>query len=344
VTVATPAALSRYAGAVQAELRAVLQGLEGPLYTMVRYHLGWVDQHGRARRSDGGKGLRSTLCLLADEAAGGDVRLGLPAAAALELVHSFSLVHDDIQDRSPLRHHRPTVWTVWGEAQAINAGAALFALARLALLRLVDAGVPLERVTCLARALDEACLRLCEGQQADLALETAMEVSVEDYLAMIQGKTAALMAAACWMGASLGELEPSSVDHLSEAGRSLGLAFQVRDDVLGIWGTAAELGKPVTEDVWERKKSLPVVCALQCATGPDREQLQRVYGGDARLTEAEVDRVVALLEALGARSYCQETAERYARAAVEAIDAARCDNHASDQLKELARFAAERDY
>lgn len=344
MTTAAPTVLSKYADAVQTELRGALQGCDGPLYTMVRYHLGWVDRDGRPDRSDGGKGLRSTLCLLASEAAGGNSKRAIPAAAAVELVHAFSLVHDDIQDRSPERHHRPTVWSVWGEAQAINAGDALFALARLTLLRLAGAGVPLEKVLRLGRSLDETCLRLCEGQQADLAFEKANEVSVDDYLSMIEGKTAALMALACRFGASLADAGPGAVHHMSEAGRRLGLAFQARDDYLGIWGTASDLGKPVMEDVWERKKSLPVVCALQRASGADREYLFAAYGGSAPLTGAEVERVVSMLEGLGARDYCRELGDEHAQAAVEEIDASGCKNQAAGQLKELARFAAERDF
>lgn len=344
MTVAAPAVLSKYNDAVQAELRDALREFDGPLYTMVRYHLGWVDRDGKPQRSDGGKGLRSTLCLLANEAAGGDLKRALPAAAAVDLVHAFSLVHDDIQDRSPERHHRPTVWNLWGEAQAINAGDALFALARLTLLRAADAGVPHEKVVRLSRALDETCLRLCEGQQADLASEKAHELSVEAYLAMIEGKTGALIALACGMGASLADAGPGVVHHLTEGGRRLGLAFQVRDDYLGIWGTASDLGKPVMEDVWERKKSLPVVCALERASGADRAHLLTVYGGSASLTGAEVESVVDVLEALGAKDYCREMADGHAHAAVEELDASGCNNDAASQLKELARFAAERDF
>lgn len=344
MTLAAPLVLSKYTDVVQAELRDALRGFDGPLYTMVRYHLGWVDRDGKPERSDGGKGLRSTLCLLANEAAGGDLKRALPAAAAVDLVHAFSLVHDDIQDRSRERHHRPTVWSLWGEAQAINAGDALFALARLTLLRAADAGVSPGKMIHLSHALDETCLRLCEGQQADLAFEKAKEVSIESYLAMIEGKTAALIALSCRMGASLAGAGPNVVHHLAEGGRRLGLAFQARDDYLGIWGTASALGKPVVEDVWERKKSLPVVCALQRASGADRELLLSVYGGSASLTGAEVERVVELLAALGARDYCREVAEEQAQAAVEEIEASGCTNDAAGQLKELARFAAERDF
>lgn len=344
MTVSLPAVLNKYTEAVQAELRDVLRDLDGPLYTMVRYHLGWVGQDGEPRRSDGGKGLRSTLCLLANAAVGGELKQALPAAAAVDLVHAFSLVHDDIQDHSPERHHRPTVWNLWGEAQAINAGDALFALARLALLRAADTGIAGEKVVRLSRALDETCLRLCEGQQADLAFEKANDLSVESYLAMIEGKTAALIALSCRLGASLAETRPSVVHHLTEGGRRMGLAYQARDDYLGIWGTASSLGKPVMEDVWERKKSLPVICAMQRASGADREHLLTVYRGSAALSGAEVERVVGLLEGLGAQDYCREVADEHAQAAVEEIEASGCKNDAAGQLSKLARFAAERDF
>ena len=336
-----PASLSSYSEAVQAEMRSVLKGREGPLYTMVRYHLGWTDRDGKPETGEAGKGLRSTLCLLSAEAAGGQAATVLPAAAALELVHNFSLVHDDIQDQSPERHHRSTVWRVFGEAQAINAGDALFALARLALLRLT---APAELTSRLCGLLDEACLRLCEGQQMDLAFQDRDEVAVDDYLAMIEGKTGALIATACQIGAALGSPDRSLETQFREAGRQLGLAFQIRDDVLGIWGSASSLGKPVMEDVWERKKSLPVVVGLQRAVGADRRELLDVYTGRGPLDGRQVERVVALLDDLGAREQCQSAASEHASQAVETIRKTGCDNEASDRLIELAQFAAEREY
>lgn len=341
---AAPASLGRYREAVRGELLRALEGLEGPLYTMVRYHMGWVDQGGRPEPGDGGKGLRSTLCLLSHEACGGVMERALPAAAALELVHNFSLVHDDIQDHSPERHFRPTVWSIWGEAQGINAGDALFALARLTLLRLQEHGVPADVVLKLCAVLDETCLSLCEGQQRDLALQGSNNVGVEQYLEMIGGKTAALMAASCRMGAALGSVEDSVVAHFSEAGRHMGLAFQVRDDYLGVWGNAAELGKPVMEDVWERKKGLPAVYGLGRASGRDRALLRGVYAGQVSPTGVEVERAVAVLEDLGAKAYCEEVAGKEALLAVGEIEASGCENQAAGQLRELARFSAERDY
>ncbi len=143
---------------------------------MLRYHLGWEDAEGRPLRSEGGKALRPTLCLLACEAAGGDWRAALPAAAALELAHNFSLVHDDIPDRDPERRHRPAVWSVWGEAQAINAGDALLALSHLAVLKLVPKGVPAERALQAARVLDECTLEIVEGQALDISFEERLDV------------------------------------------------------------------------------------------------------------------------------------------------------------------------
>ena len=338
-----PQALEVFASAVRAEMQQCLEDRSLPLYDMVRYHLGWADAAGRPIEGHEGKGLRSTLCLLAAQAAGGEVRRALPAAAALEFVHNFSLVHDDIQDGSPERRHRPTVWRIWGEAQAINVGDALFALARQALLRLAERGVPAEKVLHLSSTLDEACLRLCEGQFADLDFQDRADVSVDDYTEMIGGKTAALMETSCYMGAFLGAQEQRLAQQLRQAGKHLGFAFQIRDDVLGIWGDPSITGKPVVEEIRSRKKSLPVAYAFSRAEGSLRAVLEGIYLRP-RVSERAVRRVLEALEELDARGYAQRSAEQHSEAALAELRATGLSNWAMDQLEEIARFAVEREY
>lgn len=338
-----PPALDRFTADVAAAIGRVLEGHALPLYDMVRYHLGWIGVDGGPTNGAGGKGLRSTLCLLACEAAGGPADRALPAAAALELVHNFSLVHDDIQDDSPTRRHRPTVWARWGKPQAINAGDALFALARLSLLRLRETGVPAATVVDLSRLLDETCLRLCEGQYQDLAFQSHSEVSVEGYLQMIAGKTAALMAAACHLGAAVATEEPSTVRRFSEAGHNLGLAFQVQDDVLGVWGISDATGKPVAEDILSRKKAFPAVHALNHATGRDLEDLRAIYA-DPTPGPNDAERVLAIFDATGARAAAEAAAGAFGAASLAALDATGRTGPAMESLRALVHFSIARQF
>jgi len=252
---------------------------------MLRYHLGWEDAEGGPPANQG-KGLRPALCFLACESAGGDWKRALPAAAALELVHNFSLVHDDIQDRDLLRRGRPTVWSIWGDAQAINAGDALLALARLSILRLSEAdvsGVALEA----ARLLDERTLEMVEGQTLDLSFDQLADVDLESYLEMIEKKTGALFDCSLHLGALIGGAQPAVAGAMGRVGRLIGSAFQIRDDMLAVWGAENRTGKTPAADIRRRKKSLPIVSALIQGQDQTRDQLLNIYA-QTELTDEDV--------------------------------------------------------
>jgi len=317
-SVDTEVLLRRYREATLAEMKAVLAGRRPSFYDMMRYHLGIADRRGEPAAAQAGKMVRPALCLLSCEAAGGQRRQALPAAAAIELIHNFTLIHDDIEDASHSRHGRDAVWRVWGEAQAINAGDGMFALAHLALHRLLEAGVSAPQVLEAARLLDEATLALCEGQNLDLELEERLDVTCDDYLAMVSGKTAGLMGAATAVGALLGGASEDAVGAFKEFGRRLGLAFQIRDDMLGIWGDAAETGKPAGDDIAARKKSFPVVYALGRASEDDRRSLRRIYGAGT-VSPQGVAEVLAVLERSGARAASEEAAARHVEEALSAL-------------------------
>jgi len=344
-----PAAFGRYRGALDEKLRALLgSGLPAGshpevLHRMLRYHLGWEDAEGRPVGGDGGKALRPTLCLLACEAAGGDWRRALPAAAALELVHNFSLVHDDIQDRDAERRHRPAVWTVWGEAQAINAGDALLALGRLALLELRQEGIPPERVLEAARVLDQRTLEIVEGQALDLSFEDRLDVGEDAYLEMIEKKTGALFDCALRLGGLAGAEDPAVAEALGRCGRLLGVAFQVRDDMLGVWGAENRTGKLPAADIRNRKKSLPVVYALARAEGATAAELRRIYS-QPQLSDAGVSIVLGALESLRAQAYCRSAAEERRERALEELARAELRPEAAAELRQVADFLLERDY
>ncbi len=330
--------LDRLAPRIDAELRRVFEGRDLPHYDLMRYHLGWEHDEGALR----GKLVRPLLCLCACEAVGGDTEAALPLAAALELLHNFSLIHDDIEDGSPRRHGRDTLWRAWGVPLAVNAGDGMFALAHVALHRLLDLDVDARRFAAVARLLDTASLRLCEGQYLDLALEKRLDVTADDYLAMVSGKTAALIAAAAGSGALVGEASPAAVSAFEQFGEKLGLAFQIRDDVLGIWGASAETGKPTGDDVRTRKKSFPVVHALENAPPSDRTSLRAIYAKEA-LTDDDVSQAVAILERSGARVCAQETAERFAADALRLLDALDLVPARRHDLDRLARYFVSRE-
>jgi geranylgeranyl diphosphate synthase type I len=295
----------------------------GEYYAMLAYHLGWSD--GGAS----GKRIRPLLCLLACTAAGGDWRQALPLAAAVELIHNFSLIHDDIQDNSPLRHGRATVWARWGAAQAINAGDAMFTLAFLAPHRLTELGVPAPVTLAAVEELTRTCLALTQGQYLDMAFEQRQRVSVAEYLAMIEKKTAVLIAASAHLGASLAGAEPHRAAAFHRFGLNLGLAFQLQDDLLGIWGDPAVTGKSAASDLEKRKKSLPVVYGLEHS-----EEFAQAYA-QPHAPGAPVAALAELLDRLGARAEGERRAQAATACAVEALAECRPAEPAGQALRDL---------
>lgn len=333
--------LARYAGPVEAELRATVAGPDPRLSGMIgmlQYHLGWVDAHFQPAATRHGKGIRPVFCLLAAEAAGGRWEQALPAAAALELVHNFSLIHDDIEDGDRERRGRATVWVLWGQPQAINAGDAMFVLARIALHRLAERGVPAGKIVAAFRVFDAACLALTQGQYLDLTFESRLDVSIDEYLAMVTGKTAALLGAACHLGALLSSDDPDLVERYRRFGEQLGIAFQIYDDILGIWGQSSITGKSSANDIYRKKKSLPVVYGLL-----RQPELAEIYTR-ATLTTDEVARVLYLLDKAGARQFAQQLAEKHLETALGELAATGIENQAQADLRILAQFLVDRAY
>lgn len=308
---------------IETEMRSVIGDHDGralPLYEMLAYHLGLDDQEGPR-----GKRLRPLLGLLAFKSLGGDYRRTLPAAAAVELGHNFSLVHDDIEDSDRERRHRPTLWAMWGVPLAINAGDALFALSRLALYRLMeDEEYEPQKLLDVMRVYDETCLALCEGQYLDISFERRTDVTVDEYLEMIAKKTAALISASIETGAMMASDDPAVVAAYRRFGYDLGIAFQIADDLKGSFWASSESGKAAAGDIRKRKKTFPVVWALQHADADDVARLIAIYQpqilatdgsgpsiADAPISSEEVDEVLEILERCGARRETEEEARRY---------------------------------
>ena len=286
------------------------------LYEMVRYHLA-LDGSG----ANGGKRVRPLLGLLAYASIAGDHARALPGAAAVELGHNFSLVHDDIEDGDTERRHRPTLWAVNGVPQAINTGDTLFSLSRIALHRLTDLGFSDAKVLRLMRLFDETCLALCEGQYLDIAASESNEVmSVDGYFDMIGRKTAALIAASIEAGALLATDDDEVIARYRGFGWALGIAFQLNDDLLGIWGAVDATGKAAS-DLVHRKRTLPVIYGVEHAGPEDRARLLELTGR-SELSADEVDEVVTILERTGARDFTRDEARRYRDEALAELDAA----------------------
>jgi geranylgeranyl diphosphate synthase, type I len=304
---------------IQAAIRAAFPEAEARVarfYQMQEYHLGWRDQALQPAMSDPGKLIRPQLVLLACQAAGGDPAQAMPLAAGIQLLHDFTLIHDDIEDDSSTRRGRATLWSLWGLAQGINAGDGMFVLAHLAIHRLSATAVPAERTLAVLRRFDEVILHVCEGQFLDISFEGDLTISPDDYLAMIGRKTAALIAGSCELGAMVAGAPPATAAALAAFGLSVGLAFQIEDDLLGIWGQPEVTGKPRAADLYRRKLSLPVVHGL--ANAAERAELAALYSaGDP--DDATVNRCLAILDAAGSQAYCASVAAEHHAAAFAAL-------------------------
>ncbi len=327
--------------AVNAEMKAVLKATdEQPdlFFGMMHYHMGWRDQQLQPANVHAGKQIRPVICLLACQAAGGDWQQAVPAAAAIELLHNFSLIHDDIEDASPTRRGRKTLWTIWGQEQAINAGDAMFALAHIALNRLVDRNVAAETVVHALRRFDETCVRLTQGQHADMDFETRHEVSVDEYLAMITGKTAVLLSLCTELGALIAGCDAPTVYNYAQFGLNLGLAFQVIDDILGIWGDEAVIGKSASTDILTKKKTLPVLYGLS-----QNGALRQLYEQETT-DEAFVQEAINVLNSTGARDYATERATYYSQNALQHLEEAQPSGPAFAALNQLSAILLQRDF
>lgn len=332
----------KYRDDIEAELKSIVTTRSSPFYSMMQYHLGWVDIQGNPQKHNTGKLLRPTVCLLACEALGGNWKAALPAAAVLELVHNFSLIHDDIEDRSIYRRHRATVWHIWGEPHAINVGDGMYALSQLALLRLIKNGISHEKVLRIIGLLDDACLQLCEGQFLDISYEQRTDITIKDYTNMIKLKTAALLSTSFTIGAMLGTDSDAVIEDFSNFGLSLGIAFQIKDDLLGIWGEEKTTGKSES-DIYQRKKSFPIVYALGVAPLEEKEKLISIYKKQI-IDKKDVAEVTMIIDRLNSHDHTSEIAKRYHQHAITILERMDLSLHNKELLKNLAVFLIERDY
>ena len=338
-----PPMFDRYRAHLEGALAKAVPHLpEHPVNTLLRYHLGWSDRDGvpSPTPASQGKALRPTLCMFACDALRGEPAHAAPAAAALELIHNFSLVHDDIQDQGLERRHQPTVWALWGTDRALVAGNAMQSVGDLATLQCRHNVAP-ATVIRVSELLTQSYVEMIEGQCQDLQFEQRETIGADEYLDMIALKTGALIRSSLVIGATVATDDAGAIDGIARFGRAIGRLFQIRDDYLGIWGDEAITGKSTDSDIVQRKKSYPIVYAFQQADGPNRNRLLRLYAQET-LTEADVDHVLNILDDIGAAAqtdYLTEMTAQEARAALSLLELPRW---AADDAEMLIDFMAYR--
>lgn len=338
-----PAMFDRYREYLESALAAAVPPLgDHAVNTLLRYHLGWSDRAGvpAVTPASQGKALRPTLCMFACDALQGDPGHAAPAAAALELIHNFSLVHDDIQDQGMERRHQPTVWAVWGTEHALVAGDAMQSLGDLSILS-VDGSVPPDTTIRVSQLLTQSYLEMIEGQCRDLEFERREVIASDEYLEMIALKTGALIRSSMVIGATIATDDSDTLEGVARFGRAIGRLFQIRDDYLGIWGDDAITGKSTDSDIVQRKKSYPIVYAFQQADGANREELLRLYSQEA-LDEADVNRVLDILDHLRADRRTDDLTEATAEEARSTLAMLELPPWAAEDAKNLIDFMAYR--
>ena len=331
-----PGALTRHREAIEDALQAALSLDGSPLAAPARYVMGWQNAEGRPMFT-GGKRIRPALVLVAADLFGGSMEDTMPGAVAVELIHNFSLVHDEIQDQDDVRHGRPTAYTIWGPGQAINLGDFIYGRAIRALSAPGgDAGRRLRALDALMRAVEG----MIGGQWRDISFEAREHVSVDEYLEMVEGKTGVLLGAALEMGAILGGANESESATMGRWGTRLGLAFQAVDDYLGIWGDQSLTGKTTTGDIARKKKSLPIVHGMNDpAAGP---LMRRAFAEDRQVRE--YDAIVSALERSGADALCRDMARRFAQEADTIAATLELDEPARETLRAVGDYFCAREF
>lgn len=316
---------------IEAELQRQISRLDQPrtknFQEMLTYHMGWTGEGAGVEAA--GKRIRPLMVLLAAASCGAKWQPALPAAAAVELVHNFSLVHDDIQDNSDKRRGRLTAWKIWGAPMAINAGDALFVISNQAIVDLIK-NYPAEIVVKAASILHNTCLDLTCGQFLDMSYEERNDLTVEDYWPMVSGKTAALISTCTHIGALLGNADEPTREAYRDFGHYLGLAFQVQDDILGIWGDESVTGKSAAGDLVEGKNSMPILVGL----GKKGKFAERWMKGPIK--PEEVEEVARLLASEGGYDAAHDASRQMTDMALNSLREANPQGDAGEALFELA--------
>jgi geranylgeranyl diphosphate synthase, type I len=320
-----------------------------PLFwEMINHHFGWSGDLERLSPAQvlggmNGKRSRPLLTLLVAKALTGDYQVALPAALGIEIVHNFTLVHDDVMDKSLERRHRPTLWAKWGSSQAVNTGDGLYSLGIESVCDSMTHGVAPDRTVEAIRLLTDACVATVEGQMLDIAFEQRMDVTSDEYITMIEHKSGILIACSTQMGALMAGASPAVQASYREFGRSIGIAFQIWDDYLGIWGEPSTTGKSASSDIESRKKSYPVLVAMERAQGGSRDKLRSIYQQE-HVSAEDVTTVLHILDEVDAVAQTRQMLDVYFEEGLESLANTGLDNDLQDQIRQLSKFLVARDY
>lgn len=312
---------ARYRPAVDSYIKTFIEQEAGDGMDMLLYHMGYSDREGKAISDKfDGKGIRPTLALLTADALGVNWQQFVPAAASLELFHNFTLIHDDIQDGDIHRHGKPTVWTSWNTGQGINAGDCMAYISSLALLQLSQNGFSPEKVLKVAQRLTRTGVNVINGQIRDLSFEGRMDVTLDEYYKMISRKTGALLNTSIMVAVDMADIGEATSEGLDTLGLHLGRAFQISDDILGIWGAEGNTGKRQYGDIVHKKKSLPVILAINSKDAIGAQRLQEIYSQDTgELSNADLEEVLAIFDKMDIKEKVEELLTSAYNSAVEAI-------------------------
>lgn len=336
--------LKKYVTEIEQTIKDALEPAPPFIHGVVSHHFGWVDENFEPANFEKGKMLRPTMCLLVYEALTGSHKNALPVAAAIEIIHNFTLIHDDIEDGDKTRRGRSTAWAVWGQPLAINVGDYLYTLAFHTVANLNPAIFPVERILKVQQLITQSCLILTMGQDLDLRFEQMPDVSTAMYLDMVYKKTGALLEAAILSGAVLGTSDTDAINNYQQFARNIGIAFQVRDDILGIWGDSARTGKSANNDLRRKKKTLPVLYTLNKVTGTDKARLKQLYAGPDPLSDEQIEFARECLTWADAYRYAQGKADTYIENAFSALNKTGIKNQAQSEIETISRFLVERAY
>ncbi|MBA31568.1 MAG: dimethylallyltranstransferase [Chloroflexi bacterium] len=336
---ATPFFFHRYEEKIDYALREEYKKLTNNIYDTHKYYLGWADENGEKLETITGKRLRPNLVLLGAEAVGGNIEAAVPFAVAIELIHNFSLIHDDIEDMDELRHHRATLWKLWGIPAAIISGNAMLKIADLATNKnlKINEKVKLEA----SYILSSKYLTMMEGQFLDISFEKKTEISIDDYLDMIQRKTGALIEASLHIGAIVGQNKFKNnfekIKSIKIIGKELGKIFQIRDDMLGIWGND-ETGKPVGSDIEKKKKSLPILHAINYSKGRYKKELNDLFSKKRNLNDKEIKFILKIMDHLKTYKYCENILDMTWKNCYKEINSSSIDENIKSDLRDLGKF------
>ncbi len=327
--------LEKYLPEIDKELKSIIRGSKSAqeMYDMMAYFLGWQDEFGRKidDKNARGKRFRPTLCLLCCEALGGDYKKALSVAATIELFHNFSLIHDDIEDHDEVRRHKPSLWKLWGIEKAINTGDAMFILSELSGFNLK---IESRKKLKILETLNQAFLEITEGQFIDMNFEKSTKVKIANYLEMIDKKTASLVSASAGVGAIIGTDNLKIIKNFKDFGFNFGMAYQIYDDIAGIWGKKNETGKEVAGDIKKKKKTLPLIYSLEKFDLKKRNQVIKIYKKD-KLSDLDIKLVTNLLNKTESKEYTAKLVKDYQKKAVSCLEKIKMKDEIKAEIQDL---------